>query len=129
MLSTGYSFFWPGIALGSLGFAIGIAIYAFREVRRMATYAAECTSWLETNNMEALKDSKLGKLESSLTELWDSHSSLLASHKRLRSKYGMRDLRERRNAEHDDPNGELDLATTRDKTALRLELRKRGLLK
>jgi len=112
-------------------FAIGVTIGALVHARKCARYCESAANFMAENTKEAVSNSKTGELERSLTELWDSHASLLASHKRLRSKYGMRDLRERRNADERDSsgNGSLDLGTTTDKDALRAELRKSGQLK
>lgn len=126
MLSTGFPELWGWVALGLGAFATVVAFSSVAECRKMARYCAQCTDYMHDNNMEALKDSKLAAIASELTELSDSFASLSASHKRLRSKYGMQDLRARRNAGDD---GEVDLSETTDKRALRLELRKKGLLK
>jgi len=129
MLSTGFPQFWGWLALGLGAFATVVAFAAVKEARKMADYCGTCANYMHENNLKALKDSKIGGLESAVTEISDTLTSLEASHKRLRSKYGMRDLRERRAAGEDDPNGELDLAKTDDKRALRLELMRKGLLK
>ena len=129
MLSTGFPEFWGWIALALGAFATVVAFESVRQARKMANYCAQCSDYMHQNNIEALKDSKLGELVRDMAEVRDDLSSLQASHNRLRSKYSMRDLRERRKREQDDPNGELDLSSTTDKRALRLELRKKGLLK
>lgn len=133
MLSTGFPQFWGWLALGLGAFATIVAFSAVNEARKMADYCGQCTNFMHENNMEALKDSKLAAFESALTELSDSFSSLKASHERLRSKYGMRDLREKRKNGEDVGDAhlqtEFDFKNTRDKAALRLELRKLGLLK
>lgn len=118
--------FFAGLCVGSL-------IYFVRHVRKLAAYCAECASWMEKNNLEALSGSKIAETERSLTELWDSHASLLASHKRLRSKYGMRDLRERKkNGEDDDSTRDMfsdEEKRAAYKTKLRNECRSKGLLR
>ena len=129
MLSTDFPQFWVWLSLGLGLFATIIAFGAVNEARKMADYVRMCSDWMHENNLEALKDSRIAVLDTTLTELCDQVSSLEASHKRLRSKYSMRDLRERRNASEDDPNHELNLSTTKDKRALRLKLREKGLLK
>jgi len=129
MLSTGFPQFWGWLALGLGAFATVVAFAAVNEARKMADYCAKCTNYMHENNAEAFKDSRIAALDSSLTELSDQFSSLNASHKRLRSKYGMRDLRERQKNGDDEPEGDLDLAKTNDKRALRLALMQKGLLK
>lgn len=136
MLSTGFPQFWGWFALGLAGFATVVAFSAVAEARKMAKYVQMCTDWMHENNSETYSASRMAAFDKGLTELSDHVSSLEASHKRLRSKYGMRDLRERRKESDDDEyrrflakQGELDLSTTQDKRALRLELRKKGLLK
>jgi hypothetical protein len=133
MLSTGFPQFWFWTAMFFGGLFVGLLIFTVQHARKLGNYCASCVDWVNNNNIEALSESKLGELERSLTELWDSHSSLLASHKRLRSKYGMRDLRERKkNGEDEEPTE--DLFSDDDKKAaykakLRNECRAKGLLR
>jgi len=46
---------------------------------------------------------RITEIETALTELSDSYDALLTSHKKLRSRIGMRELREREAPEADDP--------------------------
>jgi len=89
---------------------------------------------MQENSIEALSSTRLAELDRTLTELCDSFSSLEASHKRLRSKYGMRDMRERQKQ----PNGQ-DVEAKADfvddeaakaafKTKLRAQCKERGLI-
>jgi len=124
-LSTILPFILIALALTASVFAVVLSVRAVR-------FSNSCASWVAENNLKAFSGSKTAELENSLTELWDSHASLLASHKRLRSKYGMRDLRERK-ANGPDDQPQLDLGDEAEKAAyksrLRLEAKKHGLLR
>lgn len=133
MLSTAFPDFWFWACMFFVGVALSALAYFIVHARKLASYAGECVAWIDKNNLDALSDSKIADLERSLTELWDSHSSLLASHKRLRSKYGMRDLRERRK-NGEDGEQEPDLFSDDDRKAalkrkLRVEAKGKGLLR
>lgn len=128
-LFTGFPQFAAILAV----FFCAVAVGALISARRSANLARRCLEIARENTIEALSESKLAELERSLTELWDSHSSLLASHKRLRSKYGMRDLRERRRDNGEDQEGfdfpDDEAEKARYKAKLRRQCKERGLLK
>ena len=75
---------------------------------------------------------QLAKVSAQLTELEDAYHSLLDSHKKLRSRIGMRELRERRKAEDHDNQESLDLQDEGQraeyKKQLRQQAKKGGLL-
>lgn len=132
MLSTAFPQFWFFATLFFAGVSLSSLFYFVLHARKLAAYAGECASWIEKHNLDALADSKIAELERSLTELWDSHQSLLASHKRLRSKYGMRDLRERRKNGDDTDNPDLfadDERKAAQKAKLRAQAKRDGLLR
>jgi len=132
MLSTASAQFWLFVAIFFAGACIGGLIYFVQHSRKLANYCASCVDWVNENNLEALSSSKIAECERSLTELWDSHQSLLASHKRLRSKYGMRDLRERKKNGQDEETEEMfpdDDKKAAYKAKLRNECRAKGLLR
>lgn len=72
---------------------------------------------------ESAQLDRIAKLETVATELTDSYDALLTSHKKLRSRIGMREVRERRKE-----GGEDDMGTTTDKKALRLAAKSKGLI-
>jgi len=129
MLSTGYALFAILFAL----FFVAVGVGAVISARKSANYARRVFDLARENTIEAVSTSKLAEIERTVTELSDSHDALVASHKRLRSKYGMRDLRERRNNGHDDGDTP-DLFQDDDKkaaykAALRNKCRAQGLLR
>jgi len=131
VLPTGYSVFLVAAALFCVGVALGTAIFASR-CRRYCDLAYQA---MQENSIEALSSTRLAELDRTLTELSDSFSSLEASHKRLRSKYSMRDMRERRNDANgadEQPQASLlpddDAAKAAFKTKLRAQCKERGLI-
>ena len=113
-----------------------VACWMFVLARNYGRYARMCYDAMQENTIEAISSSKIAELERSLTELWDSHTSLLASHKRLRSKYGMRDMRERKkeleNGQDAAPaldNSSTDAEKAAYKANLRRQCKERGLLR
>jgi hypothetical protein len=52
---------------------------------------------VQKGNAASVSLQKMADVEVALTELTDSYQSLLTSHKKLRSRIGMRDKREREN--------------------------------
>lgn len=116
-------------------FCAAFAAGAFFFARRAGKHAERLYDLARENTIDALSTSKLADLERALVELSDSHEALHASHKRLRSKYGMRDMRERKlELERADNGGQVDFADdeaekARFKAALRRQCKERGLLK
>jgi len=86
-------------------------------------------SWLfmRRARKNAVRPRVIAELASSLTELQDAYEALLASHKKLRSRISMRDLREKRSNGSDMPDSTTDPAGW--KRQMRLQLRKDGVLK
>lgn len=124
MLSTGFSENLPLIvSLLALGMALG-AVWSARNVYKRAL---ELGIWVKQH----AESSKSADLERTLMELCDTVSSLEASHKRLRSKYSMRETRERRkNGQDDQSQAELDdEAKAGLKKRLRLQAKRDGLLR
>lgn len=111
------------LLLGSVG--VISSLVAFSTAMKALAYAKQSVDYVTSQNAADVSLAKLAEIESAITELTDSYSALLTSHKKLRSRIGMREVRERRKNGQD----ELDLAVTTDKNALRQELRAKGLLK
>lgn len=134
MLSTELTVFLLSLlALFGLGLGVGAAFYA----RKAATYCRDVTIWAESGWEVALRDGKTGKLEARIAEIDDTLSSHEASLKRLRSKYAMRDMRDKRKEENggtaspvqadfvsQDNSGSSD-----EKKRLRLYAKERGLMR
>lgn len=73
---------------------------------------------METRNARSVTLAKMAHVEASLTELTDAYDALLTSHKKLRSRIGMRHVRE--NRENAVPDSQTDPAGY--KKAMRLKL-------
>lgn len=88
------------------------------------SYCRSCMEYVLNGNKKAISLKKMADVESSLTELTDAYESLLASHKKLRSRIGMRAVREKRNGA--DPEGIPDpkVDPAGYKRAMRLKLAK-----
>jgi len=95
------------------------------KVRRLARQCRSACDYLLNQNRNDLGLRRLAEVEGTLTELLDSYDSLLKSHKKLRSRIGMRETRARRNGAGSDD----DLSSGTDKTALRIAAKSAGLLK
>lgn len=92
MLSTGFSIGLLVICALTVAFCVAIVVW----LRRMHDYVQGAVTLLQNQNKRSVSLAKLAELESTLTELLDSYDSLLASHKKLRSRIGMRQNRARR---------------------------------
>lgn len=68
--------------------------------------AVRAAQYTHENTAAKISRSRIAELQSAVTELHDSYSALLDSHKKLRSRIGMRQLRERKQVDeppiHDD---------------------------
>lgn len=120
MLSTDLS---TALAL-FLGLVCVFAAFCVWYVTKLGQFCRASVKWVQNNNAKSLSLRQISELESAMTELLDSHQSLLDSHKKLRSRIGMRELRERRASELEPT----DLQSA-DKRAVRLAAKSAGLLK
>jgi hypothetical protein len=104
--------------------ALGFSVIGGLLALRTAVVARQIEQWVINNNKKSIGLKQLTQLETEMTEHADSIASLHASLKKLRSRVGMRNLRE---------NG-LDSASMPDslrdpagyKRAMRLKLFKQG---
>lgn len=92
MLSTDLSTF--SVILSAA--ALLVACVCLFVATRAHSWAAAAIKWTQDYNADSLSLKQLAELESQLTELYDSYHALLASHKKLRSRIGMREVREKR---------------------------------
>lgn len=102
--------------------ALVLAWVALRQSARAIEYGRRACQYTQEANEESVSLAKLASLECTMTELTDSYDALLTSHKKLRSRIGMREHRQK------GANGSADL-DSRDKVALRLSAKSRGLLR
>lgn len=100
--------------------AIVSAVVAYRQFRT-EKYVDSCMEYVRESNKRSLSLKKMADVETTLSELTDAYDSLLQSHKKLRSRIGMRNL----NARRSDDASEVPDATTDPagfKRAMRLKL-------
>lgn len=102
-----------------------LAILCWVNARKAANHAAECYSWVEKVGHMRDPTARIAELSTELTELHDAYDALLSSHKKLRSRIGMRENRAKKAS---DPDPE-DLSSVTDKRQLRLAAKAAGLLK
>lgn len=89
---------------------------------KLGAYCREAVEFVVKGNKKSVTLRRMADVEATLTDLMDSYESLLASHKKLRSRIGMRKVRESRE------NGLDSDATTSDKAKLRIDAKQRGLI-
>lgn len=95
MLSTMLLSLGIGFALGASIVSIISSFRAVKYARNAENFAQESLDWTQKNNSKALSLAKVAELETAVTELTDSYHALLTSHKKLRSRIGMREHREK----------------------------------
>jgi len=86
-LSTGLVIFGGAIVVYC------VAMYVWQ--LKLVNYVRDFADHVDRQNKRSLSLSKLAEIETTLTELTDSYAALLTSHKKLRSRIGMREHREK----------------------------------
>lgn len=127
MISTELSTIFSILALALAAAASIIATAAALFARRAAQNSGLCASWMDRNNANAVSLKRMADVEAQMTDLVDSYGSLLASHKKLRARIGMRENRLKKGNTGDGEAEELHSET--DKAALRLKAKQAGLLR
>lgn len=122
MLSTGL---YTGLGV-FCALMLVFAVFLVRWQWRLALYAKEAIEYVQLQNEKSLSLRKLADLETTLTELLDAYESLLSSHKKLRSRIGMRNLREKRGNSVDSMTVP---ASDADRAAYKAELRDKATAK
>lgn len=117
-LSTGFVIF---VCLFT---AFAVALTWF--VLKTANYCRDSVNYVLSQNKNSLSLRRMADVETTLTELTDSYDSMLRSHKKLRSRIGMRNNRD---AAKNGLDSDSELATQPDKTKLRLAAKAAGLLR
>ena len=115
----------PLLAYSLLAIALCLAIASMLIARSARSHAANCVEWLQKAAQSHPDKAEIAKLSAELTELTDAYHALLASHKKLRSRIGMRENRKRKLDDQDDA----ELGSMTDKDKLRLAAKAQGLLK
>lgn len=108
------------VSLAFFAIALWISVRAYR-------YSGAAWQYVQNMNAESQSLAEIARISADLTELHDAYSALLSSHKKLRSRVGMREVRERRKNGADAPT-DGDLPDPRVdpegwKRAMRLRLR------
>lgn len=115
--------------------AVSIAGLSYFRQRASEKYVSAVAKYVESENADAVSLRRMAEMEASFTDLKDSYESLLSSHKKLRSRIGMRELRSKDKPEENGADGEPDMFRIDEaqkaayKNRLRQDLLKRGLLK
>lgn len=115
MLSTDLSTFVAIIVVLLAGIVAVIAISQWK----LSDRVDRAVAFIRNENADSLSLRKMADVEATLTELLDSYDALLTSHKKLRSRIGMREVREKRKKTE---NG-VDLGDEAEKAAYKAKLR------
>lgn len=104
------------------------AFWAFASwirARKAWKTCVEALNFAKSDKYDPVGLARIAEIEASLTELSDSYAALLKSHKRLRSRIGMRAVRERDDGQPE----QTDAFSTRNKAELRRQAKASGLLR
>ncbi len=124
-LSTGVSWFLGAFALLFVFFCSAVAWLSLR----LVAYCRAAVEFVRNQNKNSVSLRKMAEVEATLTDLSDSYEALLESHRKLRSRIGMRKIRQKRQDDVNSdsvPSGEAEKA--RYKAALRAQLQREGRL-
>jgi len=125
MLPTELSTIWL-IAAGFLTVFCGACVVWLVQ---LAQYCRSAVEFVENQNKRAVSLRRIADLETTCTELLDSYNSLLDSHKKLRSRIGMRNIRKSRENGADLTPMSSDADKSAYKATLRAKLRSTGQLR
>ena len=104
-----------------LGACLVVALLSIR-LHNVEVRVRRAINHLDTRNARSVTLAKMAYVEASLTELTDAYDALLTSHKKLRSRIGMRAVRQGKiDAAEAMPDSQTDPAGY--KKAMRLKLR------
>ena len=125
MLFTEFPIGWLATCVFLAVFCGGAVVWCVQ----LAKYCRAAVEFVQSQNKNAVSLRKMAEVEATLTELLDSYESLLASHRKLRARIGMRKAREK-------PENAPELATVPGtdaekaeyKRQLRAKLQKEGRL-
>ena len=112
------------LALCCAAFFAIISVYMYK----LSEFCRRAVAEVLNRNARSVTMARMAEVEVALTDLTDAYDALLASHKKLRSRIGMRKVREKREngAESDMPDPRIDPSGY--KRAIRLKLRESGAL-
>lgn len=107
-----------------------LAIVCWLNARSARSHSAECYQWVQKIGKMRDPTASVAELSAEVTELHDAYDALLKSHKKLRSRIGMRENRARAGNGVDSgtvPASDSEKAAYKSK--LRNDLRAKGLLR
>ena len=122
MLSTDFE---QNAAIFLAGASFLVSAVALYLAMQSVKYARASWKYAQNVAQGKLDRAKMAEIDTSLTELTDAYDALLKSHKKLRSRIGMRENRQTSNGQ----TNLTGLSDERDKDKLRLQCRASGLLK
>ena len=112
----------PIFMLLGILFAVILAIVAIFKAQNASDDAYEAMRYVETQNKRSRTLKQVAEISADLTELRDAYQALLKSHKTIRSRMGMRDVREKKKAAQNG-SGDVEALTDGEKTDLKAQLR------
>ena len=113
-----------------LGIVVLFAVFLVRWQWKLALYCREAVEFVQIQNKKSVTLRRMAEVESTLTELSDAYGALLDSHKKLRSRIGMRNLRQKRgNGVDSEPVPASDADRAAYKARLREDAKTKGLLR
>ena len=92
MFSTGFSTGLLIICALTVAFCVAIVVW----ISRIGRYVHAAVEHMHRENKRAVSLRRIAEHEATLTELSDAYDALLTSHKKLRSRIGMRENRAKR---------------------------------
>lgn len=108
---------------------VAFCAYSYHFMHKLGVYCREAVEWVQLQNKNAVSLRRMAEVESTLTDLTEAYSTLLEGHKKLRSRIGMRELRDRKENEADLAPGAADSDRLAFKNQLRLAAKSKGLLR
>ena len=114
---------WPIIIMALCAFATGFAVFFSI---RATQFAKSCVEWIDQNNKRAVTLKKIAEIETELTEVRDAIDAYGTQLKKLRSREGMRKLRESRKTADDEPDPQQDPDAWKRHMRQKLHLKKIG---
>lgn len=74
-------------------FGLAFLVYLYVWMAKLASYCRDAVDFVQNQNKNAVSLRRMAEVEATLTDLLDAYQSLLSSHKKLRSRIGMRKTR------------------------------------
>lgn len=122
MLSEVFSLEFVVFSMFGLAFVVFLSIYMLR----LGAYCRDAVEFVQNQNKNAVSLRKMAELETAVTDLSEAYDCLIKGHRKLRSRIGMREKRQR-----DKNDAELDpeARTAIEKSQLRARAKANGLIR